>query len=91
MPGYDIADNIVQAIEDSSKVLLILSPTFLESDWCQFEVRMARQKLTRDRRDSVVFWRRFGYLQTAGCPRRSYATETNPHLGEKDTRGMDIG
>ncbi len=54
MPGYDIADNIVQAIQDSSKVVLILSPTFLESDWCQFEVRMAREKLVQDRRDSLV-------------------------------------
>ncbi len=54
MPGYDIADNIVQAIEHSNKVLVILSPTFLKSDWCQFEVRMARQKLIRDRRDSVI-------------------------------------
>ncbi len=53
-PGNDIADNIVQAIEDSNKVLLILSPAFLQSDWCQFEVRMAREKLVKDRRDSLV-------------------------------------
>ncbi len=54
MPGYDIADNIVEAIQNSNKVLVILSPTFLESDWCHFEVRMAREKLIRDRRDSLV-------------------------------------
>ncbi len=53
-PGNDIADNIVEAIEDSNKVLLILSPAFLQSDWCQFEVRMAREKLVKDRRDSLV-------------------------------------
>ncbi len=34
MPGNDIADNIVESIHDSNKVLLILSPTFLESHWC---------------------------------------------------------
>ncbi len=54
MIGKDIADNIVEAIHDSNKVLLILSPTFLESDWCQFEVRMAREKTIRDGRDSLV-------------------------------------
>ncbi len=53
-PGYDIADNIVESIDTSNKVLLILSPSFLESDWCQFEVRMAQVKLIQDKRDSLV-------------------------------------
>ncbi len=44
MPGYDIlTDNIMQAMQNS---------TFLESDSCQFEVRMAREKLIRDRGQS---------------------------------------
>ncbi len=54
MPGRDICDNIVDAINGSRKTLLILSPNFLSSDWCNFEVRMARAKLIEDRRDSIV-------------------------------------
>ncbi len=53
-PGHDIADSTVQSIEKSDKILLILSPTFLQSDWCQFEVRMARERLIQDRKDSLV-------------------------------------
>ncbi len=54
IPGHDIVEFIEQSIQDSNKVLLILSPAFLESDWCQFEVHMAREKLIQDRRDSLV-------------------------------------
>ncbi len=52
--GVDLADAIVEAINSSSKTLLILSPTFLESGWCEFEVRMAKEKLMTERRDSLV-------------------------------------
>ncbi len=38
----------------SRKILLILSPSFINSDWCNFEVRMARTKLVEERRDSIV-------------------------------------
>ncbi len=45
IPGYDIVEVIEQSIQDSNKVLLILSPAFLESDWCQFEVHIEKKKL----------------------------------------------
>ncbi len=54
LPGRDIPDNIVDAINNSRKTLLVLSPSFLDSDWCNFEVRMARAKLVEERRDSIV-------------------------------------
>ncbi len=52
--GRDLADTIVEGINSSNKILLILSPTFLSSCWCEFEVRMAYEKLVKERRDAVI-------------------------------------
>ncbi len=52
--GRDLADIIVEGINRSSKILLILSPTFLNSCWCEFEVRMANEKVVKERRDAVI-------------------------------------
>ncbi len=52
--GRDLADTIVEGINSSNKTLLILSPAFLQSGWCEFEVRMAKEKLMTERRDSLV-------------------------------------
>ncbi len=54
MVGRDLADTIVEGINSSNKTLLILSPAFLQSGWCEFEVRMAKEKLMTERRDSLV-------------------------------------
>ena len=54
IPGYDIDDQIVTAIDDSRKTLLILTKHFLLSDWCQYEMRVARNKLQAEGRDVVV-------------------------------------
>ena len=50
----DLADTIVEGINSSRHTLLILSPTFLESYWCDFEVRMANEKGIKERRDSLI-------------------------------------
>ncbi len=52
--GRDLADTIVEGINSSNKTLLILSPNFLKSCWCEFEVRMANEKVISERRDSLV-------------------------------------
>ncbi len=52
--GRDLADTIVEGINSSSKILLILSPTFLSSCWCEFEVRMSNEKVVKERRDAVI-------------------------------------
>ncbi len=52
--GRDLAETIVEGINSSNKTLLILSPNFLNSGWCEFEVRMANEKVISERRDSVV-------------------------------------
>ncbi len=50
----DLADTIVEAINSSRNTLIILSPAFLDSGWCDFEVRMANEKVIRERRDSLI-------------------------------------
>ncbi len=52
--GRDLADTIVEAINVSRKTLLILSPNFLHSSWCEFEVRMAHEKVVTEKRDSLI-------------------------------------
>ena len=39
--GVPICDNISKAIEGSKCTICVVSRNWLESDWCQFEFRMA--------------------------------------------------
>ena len=52
--GRAIDECIVEAINKSRKTILVLSPEFLKSSWCQFEVRMASEKVIEERRDAFV-------------------------------------
>ena len=52
--GRDLPDTIVEGINSFNKILLILSPTFLNSCWCEFEVRMANEKVVKERRNAVI-------------------------------------
>ncbi|KAL8584636.1 hypothetical protein ACOMHN_002365 [Nucella lapillus] len=40
VPGRNIADNIVQCVESSKKVLMVFSQHFVRSQWCQFELAL---------------------------------------------------
>ncbi len=52
--GRAIDECIVEAINKSRKTILVLSPEFLNSGWCQFEVRMVKERVIGERRDSFV-------------------------------------
>ncbi len=52
--GRAIDECIVDAVNKSRKTILVLSPEFLNSGWCQFEVRMVKEKAVEQRRDSFV-------------------------------------
>ena len=41
VPGTPIAENIAHAINNSRKIVLILTPAFVKSEWCLFEMHMA--------------------------------------------------
>ena len=43
-PGKEIAANVVNAIQNSRKIVVLLSPAFLESYWCMFEFNMTRME-----------------------------------------------
>ena len=44
LPGTDIAENILQAIRNSRKTVIILTNDFLESKWCMYEFNMGRME-----------------------------------------------
>ncbi|XP_055957945.1 toll-like receptor 4 [Patella vulgata] len=52
--GQLIIDNIVQHMEDSRKVLVILSNDFARSKWCQFEMSLAQKLVIDTSIESIV-------------------------------------
>nr|KAG5710261.1 hypothetical protein BaRGS_008977 [Batillaria attramentaria] len=40
IPGKNITDNIVDSLAASKRVLALFSPSFAESQWCQFELEL---------------------------------------------------
>ncbi|XP_072037074.1 toll-like receptor 2 [Amphiura filiformis] len=45
---------IVDGIERSRKTILVLSPNFMESEWCYFEMQIAQQRLLDEGRDVII-------------------------------------
>ncbi|KAG8200403.1 hypothetical protein JTE90_028578 [Oedothorax gibbosus] len=54
LPGEFITDNILNAVHNSKRTVLILSRNFLESEWCLLEFRAAHVQALRDRVHRVV-------------------------------------
>ncbi|CAI9719068.1 toll-like receptor 13 [Octopus vulgaris] len=52
--GNDIIDNIIDSIQQSRKVVLVLSSDFAQSQWCQFETSLAQQRLFEEKQDIIV-------------------------------------
>ncbi|XP_052081800.1 toll-like receptor 4 [Mytilus californianus] len=42
IPGCDISDNITNAIHESEKIVCLITQKFLESEWCNYELNIAR-------------------------------------------------
>ena len=49
--GYSIAENIVESLETSRRVLFVLTPNFCDDDWCDFALNMA---ILRDHKSLVM-------------------------------------
>jgi len=61
--GSFIADNVCDAISQSRKTILVISKQFLESNWCEFELKMARMQMFHESRDMlIVFFLQKKYL-----------------------------
>lgn len=52
-PGRHILDNIESSVSVSRKVMMVFSPNFARSDWCQFELTLC-QRHVMDRGDFLV-------------------------------------
>ncbi|KAF8790507.1 toll-like receptor 2 [Argiope bruennichi] len=52
--GRLITENILEAIEASRNVILILTEDFIKSEWCMFELHMAQHRLFDDTRDCLI-------------------------------------
>ncbi|XP_023239568.1 toll-like receptor 13 [Centruroides sculpturatus] len=45
LAGNDITDNIVHSIDNSRKVVFVLSQNFVRSEFCKFEMKLAQHRL----------------------------------------------
>ncbi|XP_064616274.1 toll-like receptor 4 [Liolophura sinensis] len=54
IPGLYVTDNILHAIQNSRKTVIFLSPKFLKSKWCVYEMNMARMEGIHSGRDVLV-------------------------------------
>jgi hypothetical protein len=53
LAGEYVFDNIMQAIKTSRKTLILMSQDFLRSEWCIFEMNMARLESIKTGRNAV--------------------------------------
>ncbi|KAK3612019.1 hypothetical protein CHS0354_021694 [Potamilus streckersoni] len=54
IPGREIASNIIEAIHNSRKTVMILTENFLLSKWCVYEFQMAYQESIHSGRDAFI-------------------------------------
>ncbi|KAL3851919.1 hypothetical protein ACJMK2_015614 [Sinanodonta woodiana] len=54
IPGREIASNIIEAIHNSRKTVMLLTENFLLSKWCVYEFQMAFQESIHSGRDAFI-------------------------------------
>ncbi|NXN12987.1 TLR6 protein, partial [Indicator maculatus] len=54
IPGKSIVENIVNCIEKSYKSIFVLSPNFVQSEWCHYELYFAHHKLFSENSNSLI-------------------------------------
>lgn len=52
--GKLIVDNIAESIAQSKTIIMVMSAPMIQSDWCQFEIRMAQRKYLNDGNGSLI-------------------------------------
>ncbi|RXM34864.1 Toll-like receptor 6 [Acipenser ruthenus] len=55
VPGDWIIDNIINCVESSYKTLFVLSQSFIQSEWCNYELFFAQHRALSIQQDSLVF------------------------------------
>ncbi|XP_013009808.1 toll-like receptor 6 [Cavia porcellus] len=54
IPGKSIVENIITCIEKSYKSIFVLSPNFIQSEWCHYELYFAHHKLFHGGSDNLI-------------------------------------
>ncbi|XP_006895470.1 PREDICTED: toll-like receptor 6 [Elephantulus edwardii] len=54
LPGKSIIENIINCIEKSYKSIFVLSPNFVRSEWCHYELYFAHHKLFHEGSDNLI-------------------------------------
>ena len=54
VPGATINKNITTAIKYSRRAILVLTPDFIKSKWCDFELQAAHQRALEDRSNFLI-------------------------------------
>ncbi|XP_061440008.1 toll-like receptor 6 [Rhineura floridana] len=52
--GKSIVENIIDCIEKSYKSIFVLSPNFVQSEWCHYELYFAHHKLLSENSNSLI-------------------------------------
>ena len=52
--GCDIKNNIIDAVQNSRKIVILLSNEFLRSKWCEFEFEMASMRCLSQGADLII-------------------------------------
>jgi TIR domain len=83
MPGSNIMDNIQNAIDCSKRVVCLVSPHFIRSEWCMIEFRGAwdHSVALKKRRLIVMKWSEVDDLLS-----NQQATSNQPEQDESDIR-----
>ncbi|XP_023973617.1 toll-like receptor 1 [Physeter macrocephalus] len=54
VPGKSIVENIINCIEKSYKSIFVLSPNFVHSEWCHYELYFAHHNLFNEETNNLI-------------------------------------
>ncbi|XP_067844890.1 toll-like receptor 1 [Heptranchias perlo] len=54
IPGKGIIENIINCIEKSYKSIFVLSPNFIQSEWCHYELYFAQHQVLSEQSDNLI-------------------------------------
>ena len=54
IPGVPLLEAITEAIHNSRKTIIVLSPSYLDSEWCYFETQHAWLRLLNEGKDVII-------------------------------------
>uniref|UniRef100_A0A4W3IDU0 Toll like receptor 6 n=1 Tax=Callorhinchus milii TaxID=7868 RepID=A0A4W3IDU0_CALMI len=54
IPGRSIIENIIRCIEKSYKSIFVVSPHFIQSEWCHYELYFAQHQVLSEKSDKLI-------------------------------------